>query len=190
MNSTSTVEIKTISPIKNISIASLQIIGFAALTALCAQVKIPLPFTPVPLTLQTLAVVLSGAVLGSRKGALSQIALIASGTMGLQVFSQAQPGYSLLMGPTGGYIIGFVIAAYITGLGFEKLKLDNFMKRSLFLFIASFAIFFPGVIWLKIITNTSFISALTLGFVPFLIGDIIKTIAACSFLSALDRFKN
>jgi biotin transport system substrate-specific component len=170
------------------SIAILQILGFAGLTALCADAKIYLSFSPVPITLQSLAVILSGALLGSKKGALSQIVLIAIGASGLSVFSVKGAGYLALLGPTGGYILGFVLAAFVAGWMKEHSFLVGFWKTNAFLFLASLFIFIPGVVWLKTFTGVSTSSALTMGFYPYLLGDIIKTLAAVSFVAVLKKF--
>jgi len=132
--------------------ASLQIAGFAALTGLCAHAKFFLPFTPVPITLQTLAVVLAGAMLGPYKGALSQMALIAAGLIGLPVFAQASV-------VTGGYLLGFILAAFVAGWIFQYSKPKSFFLKFNLLFIASLFIFLPGVIWLKTFTGMSFSKA-------------------------------
>ncbi|MGO9412364.1 MAG: biotin transporter BioY, partial [Spirochaetia bacterium] len=82
--------------------------GFSLIIAVSAQVSIPLPFTPVPVTLQTFAVVLTGALLGSRRGAAAIVAYLAEGLAGLPVFSLGRAGFAHLLGPTGGYLVGFV----------------------------------------------------------------------------------
>lgn len=107
---------------------------FAALTAAVAWFKIPLPFTPVPITLQTLAVLLSGAMLGSYYGALSMIVYLALGAIGLPVFAGGSSGIGALLGPTGGYLFSYPIAAFAVGKMLEKKKLDRLLKY--FSFIA------------------------------------------------------
>jgi len=167
-------------------IVGLQIVGFAALTALCSHAKFYLPFTPVPITLQTLAVVLAGAMLGSKKGAASQLTLIGASLAGIPVFST--PG--AVFGPTGGYILGFVLAAYVSGWMFERLNTKSFMVKFGLLFLASLFIFLPGVVWLKTLTGISFSKAIALGFTPFLIGDLIKTLIATLFLTGSEKIKS
>ena len=92
------------------------IAGFSLLIALSAQVAIPLPFTPVPVTLQTLAIILTGCLLGSGRGALAAAAYVAEGSLGLPFFSGGTGGIAHLLGPTGGYLVGCVAAAYVAGL--------------------------------------------------------------------------
>ena len=101
---------------------------FAALTAAVAWFKIPLPFTPVPITLQTLAVLLSGAVLGSYYGALSMIIYLIVGAIGLPVFAGGSSGIGVLLGPTGGYLLSYPIASFVIGKMLEKKKLSAFLK--------------------------------------------------------------
>ncbi|MDB5036576.1 MAG: hypothetical protein JWQ35_104 [Bacteriovoracaceae bacterium] len=169
---------------KAASIQLAQICLFTALTALAAQIRFPLPGNPVPITLQSLAVILSGAFLGSRKGALSQILLIVLGSAGLAVFSQPNPGYIVLLGPTGGYIFGFVLAAYVSGWISENTPKTSFTNRNIQLFLASLFIFLPGVVWLKTYTGQSLTHAIQLGFVPFIVGDLVKTVIAASIVSS------
>ncbi|MDP3765716.1 MAG: biotin transporter BioY [Nanoarchaeota archaeon] len=101
---------------------------FAALTAAVAWFKIPLPFTPVPITLQTLVVLLSGAMLGPYYGALSMAVYIAVGAIGLPVFAGGASGIGVLLGPTGGYLFSYPIASFVTGKMLEKKSLSRFLK--------------------------------------------------------------
>lgn len=172
-----------------VGLGALQILAFTTLTALAAHIRIPLPFTPVPITLQSLVVILAGIFLGSKKGATSQIALILAGFLGFSVFSQSGPAYAVVLGPTGGYILGFVFAAYVAGWMKEHLELQGFWSRSLALFGASLFIFIPGVFWLKIFTGQNWGLALSLGLYPFLLGDILKTLVAAGLWKGQEDFK-
>ena len=96
------------------------IIGGSLLVGLCAQVAVWLPFSPVPVTGQTFAVLMIGALFGARRGCFTMLAYIAEGAAGLPVFALGRAGLPILLGPTGGYLVGFVAAAYITGLLAEK----------------------------------------------------------------------
>src|SRR3989344_7330870 len=109
---------------------------FAALTAAVAWFKIPLPFTPVPITLQTLMVLLSGAMLGSYYGALAMIIYLIVGAIGLPVFAGGSSGIGVLLGPTGGYLFSYPIAAFITGKMLEKKKLSRFLKYASFIAVS------------------------------------------------------
>lgn len=108
---------------------------FAALTAAVAWFKIPLPFTPVPITLQTLVVLLSGAMLGAYYGALSMIIYLVLGAIGLPVFAGGSSGIGALLGPTGGYLFSYPVAAFAIGKMLEKKKLDRLLKYFSFIVI-------------------------------------------------------
>jgi biotin transport system substrate-specific component len=153
----------------------------AVFVAVLAQVKIALPFTPVPLTGQTFAVLLVGATLGSKRGATSMALYIALGPLGLPVFAGGESGVAYLSGATLGYLVGFVIAAYVIGLLAER-GLERSVRTSLIpFFVGTTIIYVCGVAWLAVVLG-SFSRALTAGLVPFLIGDVIKLIAAALLL--------
>jgi|SRR3989338_5617163 len=113
---------------------------FAALTAAVAWFKIPLPFTPVPITLQTLVVLMSGAMLGSYYGALSMIVYLAVGAIGLPVFAGGASGIGVLLGPTGGYLFSYPVATFVIGKLLEKKKLNSFLKYFSFVVIIVFVV--------------------------------------------------
>lgn len=149
----------------------------ALLVALLAQVKIALPFTPVPLTGQTFAVLLVGATLGSRRGAASMALYIALGALGLPVFAGGESGLAYLSGATLGYLVGFVMAAYVIGLLAER-GLERSVRTSILPFlVGTIIIYVCGIAWLTVVLG-SFGEAIMAGLLPFLIGDAIKLIAA------------
>lgn len=153
------------------------------LTAVLAQVKIALPFTPVPLTGQTFAVLLLGAVLGSRRGTASMVLYIALGAVGLPIFAGGASGVDYLTGATLGYLVGFVIAAYVVGLLAER-GLERNVRTSLIpFFIGTVIIYACGVAWLSILLG-SVSKAIGAGLLPFLAGDAIKLVAASLALPA------
>lgn len=155
--------------------------------ALLAQVKIPLPFTPVPLTGQTFAVLLVGATLGSRRSVASMALYIALGALGLPVFAGGASGLAYLSGATLGYLIGFVIAAYVIGLLAER-GLERSVRTSLIPFlIGTLIIYICGVAWLAIVLG-SLSKAMAAGLMPFLIGDAIKLVTASLALPTAWRF--
>lgn len=155
----------------------------ALLVAALAQIEIPLPFTPVPITGQTFGVLLVGAALGSKRGAASLISYLALGTIGLPFFAGGTHGLNILIGATGGYLIGFIIAAYVIGFLAER-GLERSVRTSIFPFLAgTIIIYVCGVAWLSIVLG-SFSKAVTAGLLPFLIGDAIKLIAASLLLPA------
>jgi len=156
---------------------------FSALTAASALISIPLPFSPVPVTFQVFFVLLSGAILGSKLGAISQTVYILSGITGLPVFSRGMGGLVYLLGPTGGYIIGFPVCAYLTGLLFERIN-KPYGKKAIPIFLSGLlAIYVPGVIWLLLVSGLGIVKVILIGVVPFLPGDIVKIILAYGFIN-------
>ena len=160
----------------------LLVIGGSVLVAAMAQVRIPLPFTPVPLTGQTFAVLLVGAALGSRRGATSLLLYLGEGAIGLPVFAGGQSGLAYMSGATGGYLVGFVGAAYLVGLLAGR-GLDRRIPSALLAFlVGEIVIYSFGVAWLSIYVGIQ--NALTDGLLPFMVGDAIKLIAAALALPA------
>ena len=151
-----------------------------------AQVRIPLPFTPVPITGQTFAVLLVGAVLGSRRGAASLLLYLITGIAGLPFFAGGTSGLPALLGPTGGYLIGFVAAAYLVGVLAAR-GLDRRILSALLAFLAGEVIIYVcGVAWLSVFLGIQ--RAIVAGFLPFIIGDAIKLVAAALALPAAWKF--
>jgi len=163
------------------------VIGASLSIGLAAQVALPLPFTPVPATLQTFAVLLVGLVLGSRLGALAVLAYLGEGLVGLPVFAGGATGQSKLVGPTGGYLAGFVLAAFVVGLlaerGWTKRRLSTLGA----LLIGHAVIYTCGVTILAAFMPWRL--ALVQGVLPFLPGEAIKSAAVVSALPwAVARF--
>ena len=169
------------------------VLGMAGVIGLAAQIRIPLPWTPVPITGQTFAVLLAGVLLGRWYGGLSLAAYAGLGAAGLPWFAPkvgmpifSAGGVGHLAGPTGGYIIGFIIAALFLGYFTDKyIKARGFLSMlSLMLFANFVLIYIPGLLqlhlWLNLIKGgtTSFYQILTMGLFPFIAGDVIKVIAA------------
>jgi len=160
-----------------------QIALFTALTAVGAFIRIPIP--PVPITLQVFFVSLSGALLGRRKGALSQLIYIALGLSGIPIFTQGG-GLDYVLRPTFGYLIGFVFCAYVTGLIVEKMKTKNIKNIYLAIISGVGAIYAIGVAYLYIIKNLyegndfSLWLALYSGFLVTIAGDLV-----CSYFAAV-----
>jgi biotin transport system substrate-specific component len=154
----------------------------ALFVAALAQVKIPLPFTPVPLTGQTFAVLLVGAMLGSKRGVASLALYTLMGAVGLPFFAGGASGLAYLSGPTLGYLIGFVVAAYAVGTVAEW-GLERSVRTSPVPFLAgTLVIYIFGAGWLAILFGIE--KALTLGVLPFIIGDAIKLVLAALALPA------
>lgn len=149
---------------------------FGAATAAGAYIIIPTP--PVPITLQTLFLMLAGALLGGRLGAMSQIVYILIGIMGLPVFAGGKAGLGVLFGPTGGYLVGFVAAAFVIGWMMQIKNNAGAAWAAFSMILGTAVIYLLGVAQLSIVANLSLIKAVSLGAVPFLIGDAVKVTAA------------
>jgi len=153
----------------------------AAVTAVAAQIAIPLPFSPVPFTLQVLAVILSGLLLGSRYGALAQAIYVLVGAVGVPVFAQFSGG----LGPTGGYLLSYPLAAAIAGLAAHTAANATRRKALWASFIwgcTGLAVIYAlGATWLAVITRLPFAAALAQGVLPF---DLIKVALAALVATA------
>jgi biotin transport system substrate-specific component len=156
------------------------VIGFSLLTALAAQVVIPIG--PVPITGQTFAVLLTGALLGSRLGAMAMIAYLIEGASGLPFFREGHFGLLYLMGPTGGYLIAFPAAAYITGAFAEHGWDRRFFTAAAAMAIGSAVIMLSGWAWFSIVMRTSPLLTLWDTVIKFIPGDIIKISLAAAVL--------
>ena len=156
------------------------VIGGAALTAVLAQVEIPL--WPVPITGQTLAVLLVGASLGSVRGVLSMVLYGLVGVLGAPVFSDLSSGPATLLGPTGGYIVGFVLAAGLTGWLAQR-RWERGLLRGMLAFVAGSAVvFLVGLPWLKVALDLSWAQTIQSGLVPFIVGGAVKAVVAALVL--------
>ncbi len=158
----------------------------ACFTGLMAQIIIPLPWTPVPITAQTFAVLCSGLLLGKKYGCLSQILYVVLGVAFIPWFGGMTGGIETLLGSTGGFLIGFIIASYFIGLITEKYaKARNFTRMAIVIGIANFAlIYIPGLaglaLWFNLTQGAtiSIVDLLMMGLVPFIFGDIVKILGA------------
>lgn len=150
---------------------------FVLLTSLGALIRIPLPFTPVPVTLQTFFVLLGASFLGSRRGALTQIIYLALGLVGIPLFAGGG-GIAYILGPTGGYLLGFILAAWLVG----KI-MEGKTKRCLIEIILAFAagmgvIYLLGMLHLTLFLNINPGESFRMAVLPFLPGDCLKLIVA------------
>ncbi len=158
------------------------VVAFSLLTALAAQIVIPLPWTPVPITGQTFAVLLTGALLGSRLGALAMIAYLIEGASGLPFFRGGSGGaHYLLFSPTAGYLLAYPVAAFITGLLAERGWGKRYLTAAAAMGIGSLLILCGGWAWLSLFFRTP-PEAFAAGVAPFIIGDIIKIALAAAVL--------
>lgn len=156
----------------------LLVTGAALLTAALAQVAIPVPGSPVPITGQTLAVVLTAAALGPLRGVAGQALYLALGAIGLPFYSDASGGFEVLAGATGGYLVGFLPAAFLIGLAAQH-RADRRVWRALPLFVGGqLVIFAIGVPWLAVVADLTAGQALQAGFYPFIVGGLVKAAVA------------
>lgn len=149
---------------------------FGALTAIGAFIVIPVQ--PVPFTLQTFFTALAGALLGGRAGGMSQIVYVILGCIGLPVFAAGKAGVGVLFGPTGGYLIGFIIGAYVIGKIVDMKPQAGFVWIAMSILAGDLIIYSLGVLQLMLIAQISLVKALAAGAVPFLFPEIIKLLAA------------
>ena len=161
------------------------------LTIVAAQVSVPLPFTPVPFTLQPMVVLLGGAALGPRLGMSAQVLYLALGIAGLPVFA-ASPilpqGFGRLLGPTGGYLMSYPLAAFVTGYLAQR-GLDRRYLTSVAAMVAGLVIIFTGgVLWLAFGAHAGLAGAVRTGLVPFIPADIVKVLLAATILPAAWKF--
>ncbi len=152
----------------------LVILAGSLLPALAARIAVPLPFSPVPVTGQTLAVLLLGAVLGSRRGSLAVVAYLAEGAMGGPVFAGGTGGVARLLGPTGGYLFGFVLAAYLVGVLAERGWDRSPLRTAAAMLLGTCVIYLAGLPWLGLFVGPR--NALSMGLYPFLVGDALKIV--------------
>jgi len=166
---------------------SAVVVSASLLVALCAHITLPLPFTPVPLTLQNFAVLLVGLVLGSRRGFAALALYLAEGAMGLPFFNPAGPGgVAQLLGPTGGYLLAYPAVAFIAGWLWERGR-RGFAGALVASVAAEVVLFAGGVSWLMLIAHARFAQAAAFGLYPFVFAEVIKVMAASGAASRFRR---
>jgi len=164
------------------------VVGASFFVALCARVTLPLPFTPVPLTLQNFGVLLVGLLLGARCGFAALALYLAEGMMGLPVFSPIGPGgMAQLIGPTGGFLLAYPVVAGLAGLIMESGK-RSFARAATAAVLAEIVLFAGGLAWLGILTH-SFAEALRFGLYWFIFAEVIKIMSAAALASGWGRFR-
>ena len=177
------------------SLTNKVIIAFfmACITGICAQIVIPLPWTPVPITAQTFAVLMAGIVLGRYWGGMSMLIYLVLGMAGIPWFAGMNSGYGIIFSANIGYIIGFILAAFFLGeISDNNIKARNFTPMLGLMFIANFAIIYiPGLIGLSTFlyfakgSIPSIWTLLAMGLLPFVIGDLIKIMGAAGLTKAI-----
>ena len=172
-----------ISAVRAERLTLLGVVGFAAALAVASQVSVPLPFTPVPITLQPLVVVLAGLMLGPTAGAVSMVLYLLAGAVGLPVFAPfGTPGVARFFGPTGGYLIAYPAAAFVAGaLG---RRAPTLLGRWLAATAGVVVILFGGVAQLAIL-NASLGRAVAFGLTPFALLDVVKAFVAAALAGRL-----
>lgn len=162
----------------------------AVLTAIAAQVSVPLPFTPVPFTFQPMVVLVGAGAIGSRLGMASQVLYLALGVAGLPVFAASptlSQGVARLLGPTGGYLMCYPLAAFVAGFLAER-GFDRRYLTAVVAMVCGLAIVFAGgVLWLALFVQPArgFAGALATGFYPFVVADLIKLLLAAGVMPGL-----
>jgi len=160
--------------------------ALSVLTAVGAHVRVPLE--PVPITLQTLFVLLAGALAGPARGMISQSVYVFGGVLGVPLFAGSMTGLAVLAGPTGGYLLGFIVAPLLIG---RMINRRTGFRWTLFVFsLGSFTILSLGVLHLVLFTAGDLPAALRMGVLPFVVGDAAKTLAAASIYGSYRRFRS
>lgn len=159
---------------------ALFVLAGSALIAIAAQIAIPVPFSPVPLTMQPLAVLLVGVVLGSGRGAAAALLYLLEGASGLPVFAEGKGGAFWLAGPTAGYLLSYPFAAFIAGW-FSERGWGGSIGRALAGMLAALAVIYAGGwIWLAVLTDAR--TAFAAGVAPFVVADIVKIALGAAML--------
>jgi biotin transport system substrate-specific component len=168
-----------------VAVDVLLVIGASVLIALAAQIAIPMPFTPVPLTMQPLAVLFVGIALGANRGAAAAALYLFEGMSGLPVFAQGHGGALWLAGPTAGYLWSYPLAAYVAGF-FSQRGWGGSVVRSLFAMLAALAVIYAGGwSWLAALTGAR--AAWIAGVAPFVVADMIKIAIGAALLPYAQR---
>jgi len=163
------------------------VVGASFFVALCARVTVPLPFTPVPLTLQNFAVLLVGLALGSRRGFAALALYLAEGAFGLPVFNPTGlGGIAQLLGPTGGYLMAYPVVAFVSGFIAERGS-KSFRRYTVAAALGEVLLFAGGLAWLSVWTHGSWWQAAHFGLYPFVFAEIAKVMAAAGLAKRLPR---
>jgi biotin transport system substrate-specific component len=166
------------------------VVAASLFVALCARVTLPLPFTPVPLTLQNFGVLLVGLMLGPRRAFAALVLYLAEGSMGMPVFNPMGPGgIAQLLGPTGGFLLAYPFVAGIAGWIFESQKQNKtFARAALACLLAEILLFTCGLAWLAVLTH-SIAQAVRFGLYWFVFAEVIKIMSAAALASGWQRFQ-
>src|SRR5262245_24684230 len=183
MNRTYTGSVRSQSRVLDWTQEVLLVIGASLIVAIAARITIPLPFTPVPLTLQNFAVLLVGLTFGSRRGFAALTAYLIEGASGMPVFNPAGPGgIAQLLGPTGGFLLAYPFVAFIAGWIIEQGR-QTFARAAVASVTAEIVLFAGGLSWLAVLTH-SFSLAVRYGLYWFVFAEVIKIMAAAALASS------
>jgi biotin transport system substrate-specific component len=166
------------SPLRSTLTSVALVAGGSLLMILSAQVTVPIG--PVPITLQTLAIPVIVALLGRELGTLAVLAYLAEGAVGWPVFSEHLGGIGAFFRPSGGFLIGFPIAAFVIGTFYHDGFGRNYLKRFVSVFVGTATVFVSGVLWLALSYTHDLVAAITVGVLPFIVGDIAKCVIAAA----------
>ncbi len=166
---------------------AILVVSGTALVSICAQISVKLPFTPVPITGQTFAVCLVGASLGAVRGAASLTLYFLVGVLGAPVYAHRDHGWDVITSASGGYIVGFVLAAAVTGLLAEHRWDRRFSSAVGAMLTGNVVIYLVGLPWLAVVLNTNLEQTLEDGLYPFVPGDLFKLYCAAALLPAAWR---
>lgn len=173
---------------------TLLVVGGAAFIALVAQVAFFLPFTPVPVTGLTFGVLITGAAMGWVRGLLATLLYVVVGMAGAPVYAEGSSGVAVVLGVTGGYLVGSVLASGLTGYLAERAWDRKVISAVPAMLLGELVVFVVGVGWLMVVLDVGLSQGLQLGFVPFIIGEAVKLVAAGLLLPGawklVDRIKN
>lgn len=162
------------------------VIGASAVIAVCARLVLPLPFTPVPLTLANFGVLLVGLALGSKRGFAAAALYLVWGAMGFPVFSPAGVGgVAQLLGPTGGYLVAYPVVAFVAGCLSER-GTASLGRNIVAGIVAEFVLFSAGTAWLAVVTH-SWQRALAFGVLPFFFAEVMKVMVAAALARGIQR---
>lgn len=159
----------------------------SAITAVCSQIAIPLPFSEVPFTLSILAVFLTGALLDKKYAFLSQVVYLLLGAVGIPVFAQFLGGIGIIAGPTGGYLVAYPIMAFVVALVREKGKKNSFLINGAGMLLSLVVCYGLGTIWLAAQMHCTFYQALWMGVIPFVAFDVVKAGLASALALSLNK---
>ena len=169
---------------------------FAALIAVASWISVPLPFTPIPINLATLAVSLTGALLGYKYGTFSVLVYLLLGAVGVPVFAGFTGGLGHIAGPTGGYLVGYLTSAFICGLVISCLGKNGirWWITATAALLGTASCYALGTVWFMVLTHNTLVASLSMCVIPFLLGDALKITATVLIVAAaepvLDRMRD